>query len=346
MAVETPVANNKQVKSSSKAAQAPPTGTFWRKYSAHHELPLSVSSSVFLHILGFVLLGGFLLAFLGLNRDKELPVDAITVGGGGGNREGVGNNPGSGVLPSNEAVENKDRTQPDKVVENLDKELLKKPEARKPELPVPDPSGVRPIEDTSVPDKNLSALGTKLRAQLSGPIAGKGEGGPGSGGGQGSGKGTGKGNAFGPGTGKLTQREKRQQRWLMLFNTRSGNDYADQLMGLGAILAINTPSGEYLIIRDLANRPVHGQVEDIRELNRIFWVDDKPQSVSSLAMALGIRPVPEQIIAFFPPELEKDLLDKEMKAFRGREEDIAETVFKVDRRGNRFEPMVVNQKRR
>src|SRR5207248_4607915 len=101
----------------------------------------------------------------------------------------------------------------------------------------------------------------------------KGKGGPGSGGGKGSGVGTGEGNAKGPGTGKLSQREKRQQRWLMLFNTRSGSDYADQLMGLRAILAVETSNGEYMIYRDLAHRPVHGKVAEDRELNRICWVD-------------------------------------------------------------------------
>src|SRR5207249_2907855 len=90
MAVDNTVANNK-VKSSRKAVQGPPAGAFWKKYSAHHEFPLSLSSSVFMHIVGLVLLGGFLWAFLGLNRDRELPVGAVslTESGGGGEPEGI-----------------------------------------------------------------------------------------------------------------------------------------------------------------------------------------------------------------------------------------------------------------
>src|SRR5438105_3391645 len=119
MAVDTPLANNKQTKSGRRTAQAPPAGTFWRRYSAHHEFPLSLSSSIFLHIVGFVLLGGFLLALFGLNADRELPVSVIHVGGSGGNPEGVGDNQGSGVLQSNEAIVEKEKTQS----ESVDKKL-------------------------------------------------------------------------------------------------------------------------------------------------------------------------------------------------------------------------------
>src|SRR5260370_42041521 len=101
MAVDTPVANNKQTTSGRRTAEAPPAGTFWKRYSAHHEFPLSLSSSIFLHIVGFVLLGGFLLALFGFNQDRELPVGIARIdGGSGGNLKGVGNNKGDGVLPS------------------------------------------------------------------------------------------------------------------------------------------------------------------------------------------------------------------------------------------------------
>jgi hypothetical protein len=60
-------------------------------------------------------------------------------------------------------------------------------------------------------------------------------------------------------------------------------------------------------------------------------------------MALGIRPPPEHIVAFFPPELEKELLDKELKAFHGNEVDIpenAETTFRVERLSGKYVPVV------
>lgn len=344
MAADTAVANNKQAPSGRTAAQAPPAGAFWKRYSPHHEFPLSLSSSLFLHILGFVLLGGFLLAFLGLNQNKELPVGVVVVAGGGGNPNGLDNkNPGDAALASKEATPNKEKSSPETVASNTQ---LIKPEAKKPELTLPE-KGVRPIEaDTGASDSKLSATADKARQALSGLLAGKGEGGPGSGGGKGKGKGTGTGDAEGPGKGNLSQREKRQLRWTMIFNTRNGEDYADQLQGLGAILAIPGPNGEYLVIRDLdrRHRPVQPKQEDLKGLNRIYWVDDKPQSVQSLAMALGIRPVPDHVVAFFPQELEKELAEKELRYRNRREEDITETTFKVDRRGGRYEPVVTDQR--
>ncbi|HLJ93887.1 MAG TPA: hypothetical protein VKU02_11930 [Gemmataceae bacterium] len=306
-----------------------------------------MSSSIFLHIIGFVLLGGFLLALFGLNKDRELPMDVIRVGGGGGNLEGIGNNRGSGVLPGKEAIDEKEKVQSESITKHLNPQELIKPQPKQPDLDLSKNDSSRPI-DTAAADSRLTAASERLRQKVAGIVAGKGQGGTGQGGGQGTGVGTGKGSGVGPGTGSLNQREKRQLRWTMIFNTRSGDDYADQLHGLGAILAIPGPDGEYLVIRDLdrRHRPVQARKEDIKELNRIYWVDDKPQSVHSLAQALGIRPVPDHVVAFFPPELEKELLEKELKAFRGKEDDIAETTFKVERLFGRYVPVVERQKAR
>src|SRR6266849_5953459 len=153
MAVDSPVANNKQTKSGRGAGQAPPAGAFWTKYSAHHEFPLSLSSSVFLHIVGFVLLGGFLLALLGLNPNREIPVDAVNIGGGGGNLQGVGDNPGKGVLPTKEANEDKEKTT-QSVVNNPKTEELEKPKPATPKLDLTKDESVRPI-DTAATDSRL-----------------------------------------------------------------------------------------------------------------------------------------------------------------------------------------------
>jgi hypothetical protein len=274
-------------------------------------------------------------------------VDAVNIGGGGGNIEGVGNNSGKGVLPTKEANEDKDKTTQN-VANNPKNEELEKPKPPTPDLGLTKDEAVRPA-DTSASDSRLLGVGEKLREKIAGAIAGKGQGGPGKGGGKGSGEGKGEGNLTGDGTGKLNQREKRQLRWTMIFNTHSGEDYADQLKGLGAILAIPGPNGEYLVIRnpDRRRRPVQTTKEDLKELNRIYWVDDKPESVASLSRALGIHPVPDHIVAFFPKSLEDDLLDRELKAFRGKEEDILETVFKVTRMpGAGYMPIVERQTRK
>lgn len=133
----------------------------------------------------------------------------------------------------------------------------------------------------------------------------------------------------------------------MIFNTQSGQDYAKQLQGLGAILGVEDPDKGWTLYRDLSQRPVRGKIEDPYELNRIFWIDDKSHSVTSLATALGIRPVPNAIAAFFPAELEEDLLTKELAAFGSKNEDeIGETSFRVERRGGKYVPVVSFQSRK
>jgi hypothetical protein len=132
----------------------------------------------------------------------------------------------------------------------------------------------------------------------------------------------------------------------MVFSTFNGQDYAKQLKSLGAYLAIPDPQdpSQFRVIRDLGKRPVHGEREDVSNINRIFWIDDKPQSVMSLATALGLKPLPTRIVAFFPEELEKKLLRLE-KGFRGlKEEDVRETRFEVILVGpGHYEPRVVSQ---
>src|SRR5207248_2070026 len=129
----------------------------------------------------------------------------------------------------------------------------------------------------------------------------KGKGGPGEGGGAGGGKGTGVGDGDKPGIqgSMASDREKRILRWTLRFNTVNGNDYAHQLAGLGAILAIPEPDGTFRVIRDLKHLPVKGEIEDINNINRIFWIDNVPESVNSLTRALRISP-PPYVVAFFP----------------------------------------------
>src|SRR5262249_51342485 len=145
------------------------------------------------------------------------------------------------------------------------------------------------------------------------------------GGGKDSGKDKGKGDGQGEGKGKiLTKREKRVLRWVMVFDTIDGNDYARQLDALGAILGVPEPGGRYRIIRDLKARPVRGEIEDLNKIERIFWVDDKPDSVGPLAAALQLNPPPPHVVAFFPRKFEQDLLRLEL-SYRGlKEEDIQE----------------------
>jgi hypothetical protein len=192
--------------------------------------------------------------------------------------------------------------------------------------------------------KKLQGVSENARAKLMEGIAqapGKGRGGSGRGGGKGDGDGT----KDGPGRGML-EREKRILRWKMQFNTFDGRDYLTQLDELGAILAVPEPrsADAYRVIRDLKRTPAHGEIEDLKTIERIFWIDDKPESVRSLAMALGLQVPPPHIVAFFPQSLEQELADKEKK-FKGRSENqIKETRYRVVRRGGKYVPEVESQR--
>jgi hypothetical protein len=328
----------------------PPDERFWKRYSPHHEFPWSTVLGVTAHLLAFGLVLGYLWVQKKQTEGAEpLKVGAVVIAGGGGDPNGEGNGPGkpsraedTGENP-NTKLEFKPPPGP------ISKEMLKS--ARVDPLESLEFKGEdgRLLDDAPEATKRLASVGEDLRkslfAGIQGPKQGKGEGGTGSGGGKGKGKGTGEGDLEGPGKGNISVRQRRVLRWTMIFNTTDGFDYAKQLTALKAIIAVPAANDEYTVIRDLSRRPVTGKVEDLTELNRIFWVDDQPSSVGPLAFALGLRPPPARLVAFFPPELEEKLLDLEKRYSGGKEEDqIKETRFRVRRVGRGYEPYVESQR--
>jgi len=174
----------------------------------------------------------------------------------------------------------------------------------------------------------------------------KGNGGSGNNGGIGTGSEGGNGPGVGPGSGNSdpNKRAKRSLRWTLIFNTRDGQDYKRQLLAFGAILAIpdpkNPPDG-YLLINDLKNpRAAAG---DVGKIERLYWIDDKPSSVHSLAGALSIAQ-PSHFIVFFPREFEEKLLRLELGYRNKKEDEITETRFEVRFRNGTYEPFVISQR--
>jgi hypothetical protein len=326
----------------------PPDEAFWVRYSPHHEFPLSAVSSVAVHVLvfGLILLITLKLAFLFTKPVHEVPVEAVRFEGGGGGSPSGGTE-GKGAPTSPQEVG----------AETTPAEPNPSPAETRPDLPKPvaapvvaekfDDSSTRFL--TQVPRANTQAfvrLGDEVRRKVGDLQEGsRGKGGGGSGGGQGEGRGTGKGSGQGPGESKatLTQREKRMLRWTMHFNTNTGPDYLRQLAGLGAILAIPVREGpggrDYKIVRDLSARPAMLLDEDISKIQRIYWIDDKPQSVADVMMTLGVNMRPSHFVAFMPPELENKLFEMEKAHARGRpEDDILETHFRVRQFGDHYAP--------
>jgi hypothetical protein len=351
MALQLPAAPEKAAPAVDPKSLVPPDDAFWVRYSPHAEMPLSGVSSFALHalIFGLLLLCAYPLAGLFVKPVHQVPVEAVRfdLGGGGGNLKGEGDGPGGPrTRPPEEVGGNETNPQ-----ENPTKDTLK-PDPERPHLPDLvkrfDPESARFIAQANPPE-NLKAF-TKLSEDARKALAlgprhdpGKGGGGSGSGGGTGDGRGTGTGNATGEGKANLTQREKRMLRWTMLFTTANGNDYLNQLKGLGAILAIpvKETDGErdYKIVRDLSSKPAQLLTEDIGKIQRIYWIDDKPGSVAQMMTALGLTIRPSHFVAFMPEKVEEQLFELEKKAAKGRDEDqIAETRFKVKRVGDHYEP--------
>jgi hypothetical protein len=310
------------------------------RYSPHHELPLSTATSVALHALaiGLLVIAGLVAAKLNWSGDSRgLPVSVVTMaepgGGTPGRREGDAGSgagaapelpPGAGTRPENRAPER------ERLKEASQGGVL-------PEIAGPR-EDQRLIESSRATAEAWGQLSPEVRQKLARGLAPKGA--PG----RGNGPGPGSGDEAGPGGGNIDRRN-RPLRWALVFNTRNGNDYLRQLEAFGAILAIPDPRHPdgYLVIRDLRRVPAEPQPEDIAKIERIFWIDDKPESVGSLSRALGLK-APPHFIVFFPAEFEAKLLRLELDYRGKREDEITETRFDVRLVKGSYEPCVVSQR--
>src|SRR5262249_33041847 len=314
------------------SADLPPQEPLWKRYSRHHELPLSGMSSLIVHLLifGTLVLGG--IVALGM-----------TSGGGSGPSVGVlaiAEESAAGAKPGNasETFAHPEESLPPAQAPEaapipvIHESTLELPKAKPLDL-LAGATGARvsvPGDDTTSKLNRLDKdAGTKLRQALANRQTGRVPSGPG----------PDKKEGLPPGRIE-NQRQSRQLRWTMTFETKDGNDYLRQLKALGAILAYQGPEGEYLVIRDLSKQPAKG--ENVPLPNRIYWIDDRPESVKSLGAALRI-PGLKKIVAFFPEELEKDMLRKELAFHQAKEEAIHETKFKIRKTTNGYEPVVSEQ---
>src|SRR5436309_1884904 len=234
MSNNTSATDNNTPQAHKKNRLMPPDQRFWKRYSPHHEFPLSAVSSLVLHVLGFFLIalviGGFLFSIRPDDRPPE--VGAIEIAGGGGNPLGVEG--GKGKLPEEAATQRSEQQAKLPTISPVESLKNATPEPKPLNL-VKEDEGDRTIESGALTEA-LEKVNERARQQIAGLLAPKGKGGPGEGGGKGSGVGTGEGDLTGPGKANMSQRQKRQLRWTMMFNTRDGMDYLRQLQALGAIL--------------------------------------------------------------------------------------------------------------
>lgn len=317
----------------SQSAPAEPQDAVIIKYTRERELPISAIGSVFLHlsILTIILLG--LLASM-FNRERppvkfEI-VDLVGTPGGGADGKDEGARPGALVGPDQPtAIENVQRLPLPNLGGNEPPKVTRPPE--KPIINETfDPLAAAEKRVDNLP--TLPDLKGMLKGLKSGDIHESGTAGRGPGDGPGTGPNKGPGHGT-PGKLNPTIKEKRQLRWTLLFRISNPANYLDQLRRMGAILGVQYHDKSIKLITNLQVRPAKLESGD-RVPDRIFWMDDNVESVRSIAAELGIGTVPWRLIAFFPDRIEQELLRKEKaygKAYgRDTEDDIKETVFRVD----------------
>ncbi|MFL5244206.1 MAG: hypothetical protein ACJ8FY_19045 [Gemmataceae bacterium] len=326
----------------------PPAEQFWRRYSPHHEIPLSGLSSVAMHALvgGLIVIGAIWWSRAKAEEDKPLPFGTLEVAADGDTPKGQTKEPGNqgdaqtAELPPSSST--------------------KRPPAIPPLPNEPMPSlelGIKDSPDYGAIIEDNKLLGEKIRNMppfektLLDNLNGKGS--PNRDRGpverQGPNKNPPPGDPKGPPAIKNIHVE-RQLRWTMNFNTTDGSDYAKQLRDLGAKIAVplQGDKAKFLLIKDLAKPKKTETVDDLSELKLIWWTDDTERSIKELAKALGIKPAPSRIIAFFPRDLEERLAEMEL-AFAKKHEhqtvtEIGETTFQVKRSNDKYEPVVIDQR--
>jgi hypothetical protein len=351
--------DTKPLAGNNRGLLVPPEEQFWKRYSPHHEFPLSSATSFVLHLLGLGLL--LLIAFL-LFSDTKKPDDVPRMepvemergpnvdgdprgGAGGGGKGGVGG---------------KDKpTLKKEIAFNQPKKKYRLPRGKTglvvpvgaPKIMIPSAKdGTRQLPSGEAFD-DLKEEARRTFAALANAKKTTGGGDPGEGGGSGGGKdrgrGTDKGKGVGPGKKKAEveqRRIQRQLRWKVVFQNVDGTNYRDQLYALGAILVIADyagpagPGGQAplkyeRVIYDLAKGKIEtGQ--DVTKINGIFWIDDNTATVKVLAGAVGVSPRPPLFACFFSRAVEKELRRLEMNKTRLRESQIYGTHFRVVPAGN------------
>jgi hypothetical protein len=322
--------------------RTPPPETFWKRYSRHGEFPLSTVVSASLHVLlgGLLILGALFLWTPA--APKKIPVDVVRGPGSTGLNPGakqpgeVGNHGAAGdeaPEPRKDAKPTRDDPPPP----GLDPEaiLAELPrEQRTPDREARIREGVNLSHFKNINDRRDQRLREGLREP-----PGPGQDGAGRDGVKDKGRDKGEGDR--PGSGKTgglrNEREEFLERCDLKFVTRGPGDYFRQLKALGAVLAVPIPEEPFY--RIVYTPPGTKEVKDIRELNRVYWKDYRPDSVQEMMTILKRPERPSHFVALMPQELEDRLraMEKQQAEAHGRAvKDVRRTVFRVVEKDGRY----------
>jgi hypothetical protein len=314
----------------------PPEETFWEKYSPHLEFPLSWAGGIAIFMTMGTLIILIVMRLSDPPKSRSVPVRAVSVFADG---DGDGSPGSGGGSPMSESVPKEERFEiPQPSPQSKLEEVREKIVAWSPDMKV-DADMLEVMAHSPLVDK-LNKLNDRLRKDLF-----KGEGDK-------KGQGPAAGNAGGnsdragtQGTGASSS-QGRTLRWTLSFTTQNGRDYLAQLASLKASVLFPRGNGKAIILRDLNNPTKREEVREIANIKEMFFVDDRVDSVLSMARAVDLDFSPELFIAFFPREVEEELAAKE-RAYRNRkEEDILSTTFRIVVRGGEYVITVTEQKAR
>ncbi len=186
-------------------------------------------------------------------------------------------------------------------------------------------------------------------ARMGGVVGGS----PGSGGGAGGGDGGGFGTKKGPSSGSdpngkvLTQVQKRQLRWRIVF-ADNGKEHVNQLRALRVTLAIPGTLQDFFTLLDLSGPAAKfsSTIGLKQHASKFKFYNVHPPTVAMVAQELRLATVPKYLVIFLPPSMEEELASLEAQYAKGiREDQIDYTVFQIVTRPNgSYGPVVVEQK--
>lgn len=304
---------------SSAPAFDPERDGILERYSARHELPLSLASSVGIHVVVVLLVVALGLYFIpGRPPAPPKPGPLIEIGVQGDGGTGGSGNEGGDPNSLEFQMKTMDFT-PGETSPEAPKNLG--------ELPLDNDKPIVPPLPNTGKDK----------------LATPGQPGPGTGGGPGLG-----GRGW-PGSG-TPERLSRMERWIILMPSDDARSFLAKLQELQAILVLPESPGTFLLFEDLTQtRPSRSTtILELRRLNRIWYTSRDYDLRRGLAAELGLTQAPDYVAMFIPQSLESELLKQEL-LFRGLNETQLmeqkwQTSFEVTRRGNDWIVKVREQK--
>lgn len=310
----------------------PDDESIWKKYNANFEFPLSVATSVLLHIFVAIMvaIAGVWLFNFGSGGPPEL--ESITFAGGGGSGDGSGDPEGPEMLQDPVSMNRSEATEVEQI--QFDPTVLNfDPEKKTDSL----------LEKAQESDQQLA----RGIANPNGIAGDRGDGGSGRGGGRGNGFGGGIGDGFGKGIASI--RERRKDRWEIILPLNDGPQFIRKLTELQAVVLVSDGPGKYLLF-DMTQKNPPGKpatLPDIIKMNRIYYTNRVSFVCQIVAQELGLANTPGLFAIFIPQELEKQMFAKEM-AYRGlSDEELFRrkmiTKFEIDKKGNGWEVRVREQ---